>query len=56
MEEEPNRDAVNIFNGHLQTEQCAEVDNLDQEQPMPSWSVSKVVTACEELGINVILV
>jgi hypothetical protein len=26
-----------------------------QEQPMPSWSISKAFTDCEELGINVVL-
>ena len=31
VEEQRNCPAVNIFDGHLQTEECAEVDNLAQE-------------------------
>lgn len=56
MEEERNRYTFNIFSGHLQTDKSAKVDNLGQEQPMPTWLVGKLVNACVEVGINMIVV
>lgn len=54
-EEERHRCAVNIFDFHVKTKQCRKVDDLGQQQPMPSWSVGKSATAFVELGIKSIL-